>query len=196
MVDKVEDKVEVEKWRMVKEAPNYEVSNIGRVRNKFSGHMFSLRPKKNGYVQVQLSCASKSKFRYVHRLVATMFIPNECNKLCVNHIDCDKTNNKVENLEWCTYKENNNHPPTLKLLRKMGKKRRLNAIGYRKLKSGSFNIHLRVLRKHRVSLTFKKEKQARDAFLQARAIRNTLDEILPAKGIVQIIYFAILSKSK
>lgn len=60
-----------------------------------------------------------SKTYHVHRLVAETFIPNHLNKKCVNHIDGDGMNNNVDNLEWCTYKENNQHAS--KVLRRMGK---------------------------------------------------------------------------
>lgn len=60
-----------------------------------------------------------SKTYHVHRLVAETFIPNPEQKICVNHIDGDGLNNMVENLEWCTFQENNHH--TAKVLRRMGK---------------------------------------------------------------------------
>ena len=47
--------------------------------------------------------------KYIHRIVAKAFIPNPEGKLSVNHIDCDKTNNHVSNLEWVTYAENMKH---------------------------------------------------------------------------------------
>ena len=59
----------------------------------------------NGYHCVNLC----GKTNYIHRLVATAFIPNPENLPCVDHINCDKSDNRVENLRWCTYKQNINY---------------------------------------------------------------------------------------
>lgn len=78
--------------------------------------MWSLKSNKflskkniNGYLIVSTNIDNKSKSNAVHRLVAITFIPNPLNKPYVNHIDCNKTNNKVDNLEWVTQKENTCH---------------------------------------------------------------------------------------
>src|SRR3954465_286891 len=65
--------------------------------------------KKTGYYRVQLTYRCKSKTIAVHRLLATAFIPNPYNKKCVNHINGDKTDNRIENLEWATHGENEQH---------------------------------------------------------------------------------------
>lgn len=61
---------------------------------------------KNGYFAVNLYKNGKSNHFYIHRLVAAAFIPNPNNYKYINHIDCNKTNNTVHNLEWCTQKHN------------------------------------------------------------------------------------------
>lgn len=70
-----------------------------------------LKPGKNtgGYLQIKLCKNGKRKIFTIHRLVAETFIPNPDNLLCINHKDENKENNRVENLEWCTYEYNNNY---------------------------------------------------------------------------------------
>lgn len=104
----------------------YQVSNLGRIKslerefyikNQYGG--ISKRKTKEiikkqfltqyGYKSIGLNKGGKETKFQVHRLVAETFIPNPEDKPCVNHINCDKTNNKVENLEWCTYSENEKH---------------------------------------------------------------------------------------
>lgn len=97
-----------EEWRVISEFPNYEVSNYGRVRN-WKGYIKSLKHDRYGYPTVDLYNNSKRTEKLVHRLVANAFIPNPENKPTVNHIDGDKMNNKIDNLEWNTHKENMQH---------------------------------------------------------------------------------------
>lgn len=64
---------------------------------------------RNGYLCVRLKDGDKYKNKYIHRLIAEAYIPNPDDKPCINHINGDKMDNNIENLEWCTKKENNLH---------------------------------------------------------------------------------------
>lgn len=105
----------------------YEVSNLGRVKNLERRIPFGYglrtipeRILKNnvnefGYLYVRLYKDAKGKKHKIHRLVAQTFIENPENKKCVNHIDGNKQNNSVENLEWVTHSENMKHASDNKL---------------------------------------------------------------------------------
>lgn len=97
-------------WKDIEGYENrYQVSNYGNVKSlKTNKNLYCSKTKK-GYLRVDLRKDKKRAMSYVHRLVAEAFIPNSENKPCINHKDCDVTNNKVDNLEWCTYKENNEY---------------------------------------------------------------------------------------
>ena len=75
--------------------------------------MYEIKPRltKNGYARIYARQTSTNKRRdlYVHRLVAQHFLPNPQNKKYVNHKNCIRNDNKVENLEWCTAKENTDY---------------------------------------------------------------------------------------
>ena len=99
---------ETEQWRAVEGYPGYEVSNLGRVK----GHGKIMKPYKHRvtYKMVDLYKSGKRVARgMVHRMVANAFIPNPDNKPEVNHIDGNKHNNDISNLEWCTHHENMSH---------------------------------------------------------------------------------------
>ena len=83
--------------------PNYYISSLGRFKNK-NGNLVNFK-KSSGYKRLRIS---KQKY-LLHRLVAITFIPNPDNKEQVNHIDGNKLNNAVENLEWVTNQENQIH---------------------------------------------------------------------------------------
>lgn len=90
---------------------DYLISNLGKVRSLKYKNPKILKPGKNmgGYYYVILCKNNIPKTSYLHRLVAENFIPNPDNKLTVNHLDANKLNNNVTNLEWATSSENNQH---------------------------------------------------------------------------------------
>lgn len=100
-------------WREVKEAPKYMVSNFGRVKSiqYTKERMLKLNKKKTGYLEVGLMVKPNCrKWFLVHRLVMETFLPIEnSNEFEVNHKDENKNNNRIDNLEWVTSKENCNY---------------------------------------------------------------------------------------
>lgn len=96
-------------WRMIPGYEGlYEVSNFGRVRSFLRGKIRKLS-NENGYMRIILYKNGSIKKFNVHRLVAMAFIPNPDNLPCINHKDENKSNNHVDNLEWCDYTYNNNY---------------------------------------------------------------------------------------
>ena len=112
----------MEIWKKIDNYDNYEVSTLGRVRSidttivRSNGRPMIikgkiLRPYKDnkGYLHVSLYNDKGRRRNQVHRLVAKAFIPNPDNLLQVNHIDENKQNNCIDNLEWCTNNYNTNY---------------------------------------------------------------------------------------
>lgn len=129
-----------EVWRPVKGYEGlYEVSNIGNVRSikrkkvitntlgsferSYGGRLVKPFVAHNGYMRVSLCKDGKERKFPVHRLVAQAFIPNPSHLDQINHIDENKKNNNVNNLEWCDCKYNSNYGTRLeRLSRKNGKR--------------------------------------------------------------------------
>lgn len=87
----------------------YVVSNEGNIFGLKRGKVLKATPNKYGYLQLELNKDNKPHYFKVARLVAIAFIPNPDNKENVNHIDGNKVNNNVKNLEWVTAQENTQH---------------------------------------------------------------------------------------
>ena len=85
---------------------NYEISNLGRIRNTKTGNIIKPDKEEKGYCRLSIKVNGRKKHYPVHRLVAIAFIPNLLNKTQVDHIDNNKSNNRVDNLQWVTNKEN------------------------------------------------------------------------------------------
>ena len=107
-----------ESWQIIDEFPIYSVSNIGRIRNDKTGYVLQGGYDRDGYRQVTISYNGKQYNRRICRLVAIAFIPDPQNLPLVNHKDEDKSNDRVENLEWCTVAYNNNYGKRTQATRK------------------------------------------------------------------------------
>lgn len=99
----------MEQWKVIEGFENYSISSYGRIRNDKRGVLMNAGICNSGYLRIRLCNNGVIKKFLVHRLVAQAFIHNPNNYPCVNHIDEDKMNNNINNLEWCTYHQNNNY---------------------------------------------------------------------------------------
>lgn len=108
-------------WKDVKGYEGkYQVSNLGRIRclkNKRNKEGIMSLGEKRGYYIILVPNGKSRKNLFVHRLVAMAFIPNPLNKPYIDHINGDSRDNRVENLRWCTHKENMNNPITKQRIR-------------------------------------------------------------------------------
>ena len=93
-------------WRTVKDYPLYSVSNLGRLKNNKTQKILKGGLDIYGYRIAILCNNGKRKSKTIHRLIAEAFIDNPDNKPQVNHINGDKSDNRLENLEWMTAGEN------------------------------------------------------------------------------------------
>ncbi|GIS52515.1 MAG: hypothetical protein Ct9H90mP28_2310 [Paracoccaceae bacterium] len=97
-------------WKELEGFSKYKFSNSGKVWSKHYNREMSLKPTPEGYIQMELTNNEGNKKNYrIHRLVALTFIPNPEKKPTVNHKNHNRADNRVENLEWATVAEQNNH---------------------------------------------------------------------------------------
>ena len=148
----------METWKKIEGFESYEVSDWGRVRR--GGRVLKGSINSCGYRHLRPSRDGVSVTKTIHRLVCIAFLPNPDAKHTINHIDHDKTNNRLENLEWATHTEQKIHSPNA-----VGKS------GYRhiiQLPSGSWRVQIRRSYTHIFSQTFPtlpEAIKARDEFV-------------------------------
>lgn len=94
-------------WKPIQDFDDYQISNLGNVRNIKTGQKLNPHINRCGYFSVSLCKNKKVKNFKIHRLIAIAFIPNQENKPTVHHKDKNKINNSIENLEWATMSEQN-----------------------------------------------------------------------------------------
>lgn len=117
----------------IKGFEDYQITDDGRVWNKKSNKWLkvSIDPHKGGYYIVSLYKDGKQRLTTIHRLIAETFIPNPEKKPCVDHINTIRTDNRIENLRWVSYKENSNNDLTKQHL----------SNGHKKESNGMFEKH-------------------------------------------------------
>lgn len=99
-----------EEWKEISEYPDIKISNTGKIYSKYSKRLQKITLNNEGYYVVNVRSLTRGRNSHLlHRIIAQAFIPNSNNLNCVNHIDGDKKNNKISNLEWVTKADNNRH---------------------------------------------------------------------------------------
>lgn len=102
--------MKVEEWAPIPEFEGYyEASDVGRIKNAWTGKVIKQGINRKGYKTVSLKVLDQKCTREVHRLVASAFIDGDHVGMDVHHKDSNKTNNRLSNLEYCTRKENIRH---------------------------------------------------------------------------------------
>jgi hypothetical protein len=117
--------VDLAGFKPVIDFPNYLISNKGEVYSVPYKKIMKQQKNNDGYIGIQLTKKNERKSFLVHRLVAMHFIPRIEGKDVVNHIDGNKTNNNVSNLEWCTNSENAIHSHITRSVKKYQTKSKL-----------------------------------------------------------------------
>ena len=108
--DDDDDDDEDEEWRVIKEFPQYLASSLGNIKHIETNKLRTLKANNGGYITIGINNNDNIRKQVkVHRLIADTFLDNVENKETVNHINHNKLDNRVKNLEWATTKEQNNH---------------------------------------------------------------------------------------
>ena len=100
-------------YKKIDDYDNYEISNLGNVKNTDTGRILKPGKNTNGYYFVGLSKNGIRKYFKIHKLIALHFIPNPENFPCIDHIDRDRTNNSISNLRWISNSNNLRNRPKM-----------------------------------------------------------------------------------
>ncbi len=108
------------KYKKIPVFTGYEISKEGIIKTIKTGKIKSQYIGSTGYYMVTLAINKKQKPQRVHRLIAQTYIPNPLGDPTINHIDGNKINNDISNLEWCTHLENVRHAFRIGLVNNTG----------------------------------------------------------------------------
>lgn len=159
----------MESWKDVEGYEGvYLVSSIGNIKSIRTGKLMKYQTSEKGYFRVGLSMKGCSENFAVHRIVAAAFIPNPDNKSQVNHINGIKTDNRLENLEWCTNRENTSH-----YYKNKPKTSRFTGVSFNK-REGKWFSQIFIRRKAFVIGRFASEIEAHQAYQNKLKEINTL----------------------
>ncbi len=142
----------MENFITITQSPDYEISNLARVRNKKTGRIMKQTTNFQGYKVVSLN----QKPFHVHKLLGLAFIQNPLNKLCIDHINNNKLDNNLENLRWVTHSENNQN-------RSLAKNNRSGIKGVCKISDDKFRARVQFNNKTYYLGTFKTLAEAKKA---------------------------------
>lgn len=198
MNNTIDNNINEEKWKRVVDFPSYEISNLGRVRNSSGKILKAQKNTRNGYYQIMLHNGingNKIKLHYLHRLVATYFLPPPLDgQTQINHKDSDRGNNTASNLQWkyASDKENFNAGIEVKRKARIYKQsptpkyyqiiRQLTStgfcvasyLGYAKLREKGYNpISVRDASKGKYNKRGKEHKQYKGYYWQIINIQNS-----------------------
>lgn len=168
--DQTIEDLDDEIWLPIKSLDEeYYASNKGRIKaistirkdslgfeKRYPQKLLTQTLNPHGYLYTNVGRKARNEKIFSHRLIAEAFIPNPDNKPYINHIDRDRSNNNVENLEWCTSRENQHH-------RNIGEDHECNCIGV-KPQRGKFVSRIWILGKSRALGTYENEEDACEAF--------------------------------
>ena len=121
-------------FKTISEYPMYDISKNGIIRNRETKKIKSQYVGSTGYYMCTLTKDKKYKPKRVHRLLAELFIPNPNNELFINHIDGNKLNNSISNLEWCSHSYNMKHAFRTGLINNTGEKNGMSKLNEEKVK--------------------------------------------------------------